>query len=73
MTTCTSIFITDAPPTCFFDSQGSLVINGILLVVDHGIVPDQGEVLLKLLESGVPMALDLFLHCAEVHWMFDHI
>ena len=59
--------------TSFPDPDCCPVVDGVLLVVDHGIVPDQSEVSLKLPHAVVLVGLHLVTHGAEVHWVLDDV
>ena len=59
--------------TCFSDPGGGTVVDGVLLVVDGGIVPDKVEILLQLLQGGVLPALHLLTHGGKVHGVTDDV
>ena len=59
--------------TGFLDPDGSTVIDGVLVVVDGGIVPNEVEVPFKLIQACVDIPLHLLPHCAEVHWVLDDV
>lgn len=59
--------------TCIPDADGSTIVDGVLLVVDGGVVPHTVEVLLELVQGGVLECVDLLAHRAKVHRLLDHI
>ena len=59
--------------TCFLDPESSPIVDGILLVVDGSIVPDEVEVFLEVVKSVVLICLQFLLHGCEVHWVLDDI
>ena len=59
--------------TSFLDPDGSLVVDGVLLVVNSGIVPDQTEILLKVIQGAVGILQHLPSHRVEVHRFLDDI
>ena len=50
---------------------GDLVYIGALHVEGHRVGEDQGDVGAELRDRSVLRALELSLHCAEVHWSLD--
>ena len=59
--------------TSFPDPDCCPVVDGVLLVVDHGIVPDKGQVPLKLPHVVVLVRLHLLAHGAEIHRVLDDV
>ena len=59
--------------TSFLDPNGGPVVDGVLLVVDGSVVPDQFEILLKVIQTRVDVVIHLLTHGVEVHWLFDDV
>ena len=59
--------------TCFLDPESSSVVDGILVVVDGSVVPDQVEVFLKVVKGVVLVGIQLLLHRRKVHGALDDI
>ncbi len=59
--------------TCLPDPDSSPIVDGILLVVNGGVVPDVIEVFLKLLHGGVLVSVDFLSHRAKIHRVFDDV
>ena len=55
------------------DPDGCSVVDGVLSVVDHGVVPDKVEVSLKLLQCVVLVLLNLLPHRPKVHRVSDDV
>ena len=59
--------------TCFLDPESSPVVDGVLLVVDGSIVPDEVEVFLEVVKSVVLVCLQFLLHGRKIHRVLDDI
>ena len=59
--------------TSFLNPDSCPIVDGVLLVVDHGVVPDESQVPLKLPHVVVLVRLHLLPHGAKIHRMPDDV